>query len=122
MTSGRLENLEDGLGVTSPGRLLLAELTSAGRGQSIKPRAAVVLRDSPACFDTARTLETVQCLVQRRVLDLDDTAGALSNPARDSVAMHLTPLEGAQHEDVERTLEEVERIGHAHSPYLVRGV
>ena len=47
-------------------------------------------------------------LVERRILDLDDAVGALPDPARDGITMHLTPDQRAQDEHVECALEQIE--------------
>src|SRR5438105_3456716 len=118
----RFEHLEHSLGVASPGRFLLAQLPASRWRQPIESRAAVVLGDTPGRLDASGALEPVQCFVERCVLDLDDAIGALPDPTRDGVAMHLAPKEGPEDEHVERALEQIERFGgHAVSPYQVWG-
>src|SRR5689334_24120480 len=88
-----LEDLEHRLGITTPRLLLVAELAPADRRQLVEAGATIVLGEAPARLDTARPLESVERLVQRRILDLDDTVSPLTDPARDGVAVHLAPNE-----------------------------
>src|SRR5690348_2793378 len=79
--SGRLEHAEDRRRVLSPGRGLGAQLLAAAGGEAVELGLAVVLARAPLRLDGAGALEAMQCLVEGRVLDLEDPARAFLDPA-----------------------------------------
>src|SRR6185437_10988963 len=93
------------------------KLLAAAACEAVVPRATVVLRESPGGFHGARALQAVEGLVECRVLDSDHAVGAIVNPSRDGVTVHLAPCQRTQDEHVERSLQQVERLpGHASLP------
>ena len=54
--------------------------------------------------------EPVQCGIERALLHLKDIAGELPDPPRDRPAMLRFELEGFQDQQVERALDEVDRL------------
>jgi hypothetical protein len=48
--------------------------------------------------------------MERGIFDLEHTARALLDPAGDPIPVHGAPRERLEHENVERTVQEVDRI------------
>src|SRR5688572_1689453 len=102
-----LEHLEHRFGVLAPFGRFGAELLSTGGGELVILRPPVVLGEPPLGLDEAFALEAVKGLVESGVFDGQDVVGALTDPARDAVAMHRFPGQRLENQDVERSLEEV---------------
>src|SRR5215203_122392 len=77
-------------------------------------RAAPVLRDAPLGRDELASLETVQALVERAVIDVEGAARLLLEPVRDLEAVHGLPHERPENEQVERALHQHERLWRCH--------
>jgi hypothetical protein len=72
---------------------------------------------SPLRLDPAALLEAVEGGVEGAVEDAEGAVGAVANEAGDAVSVHAAEGEGAQDEDVERALEEIELVV-AHAPTI----
>src|SRR5688500_14899056 len=117
--SGGGEDLRHGRGVAGPRARLGAELGAAASGEAVVLGAPVVLREPPLGLDPAALLQAVEGGVEGALLDAEGVVGRLADPARDGVAVARAPAEGLEDEDVERALEELERVGsdgHRDSP------
>src|SRR5260370_14618929 len=86
-----------------------AKVETTGRRRDIDHGATFVSGYHPLCLDPALALQPVQLLVQIGVVDAERAAGALGNPPRDAISVHRLPRERLQDEDVERSLQQVER-------------
>src|SRR5205823_4033345 len=73
---------------------------------------AIVAREAPGRFEQLALLEPVKGRVERAFLDAEHVAGHVLDPTRDVVAVRRAPGEGLEDEEVERSLEEVERRVH----------
>jgi hypothetical protein len=102
------------LGVAEPARGLGAEVGASRRGGAVVARTAVVRRDAPLRLDEAALLHAMQRLIEGAVVDIQRSAGPLLEPRGDLEAVHRTPGERAEHEHVERSLDERQLVGRAH--------
>src|SRR5678816_4101195 len=80
-----LEDAEDRRRVLAPRVRFGPELLTSAHGQTIELRLAVVLAHTPFGFDRPRPLQPMERLVQRRILDLEDTPRAVLDPSRNPV-------------------------------------
>src|SRR5688572_3010786 len=112
-----LEHAGDCSRVALPGGELGAELGASPRGQLIELGLAVVLRDAPLALDPARALEAVERRVERAFLDEKDIVAAFTDLSGDGVSVQWSPAEGLEDEEVECSLQEVERGHGGCSPY-----
>src|SRR5688572_15279753 len=109
MRSGRAENELDGSRVLAPVLGLLAQLLLAEGGQSVVSRATIVLRRSPVVRDPPTILEADKGRVHRALPDIERVPRHLLDAKRDTPSVERTEGERFQHEEVERTLEDVGR-------------
>src|SRR5262249_30533234 len=91
-----------------PLRSFSAETCSTRTRQSIEPRALVVFRSTPGRLDEPFPTEPVKRRIEAAVLDLQQVVGAQPDGLSDAVPVLWAPLQGAQDEQVERTLQDVE--------------
>src|SRR5689334_18463442 len=109
----RRDHEVDGLGVARPLRKLGGELAPAGGGELVELRLAISLRVSPLCSEPSLLLHAMERGVERAFGDLQALSGDLLNPAEHGEAVHGTPAQGLEDEEVEGAAKEVEiRIGH----------
>src|SRR5262245_5250471 len=107
-----LHALEDRLHrarIAAPVGRLLGEPPPSGAGERVVSRAAVVLRRAPFGLDQTLTIQPVQRLVERRVLDRQLSTRSLTDQGRDPVAVTGARSEGPQHQEVQRSLNQRER-------------
>jgi hypothetical protein len=62
-----------------------------------------------ATFCRRTELETAEGLVERCALNGDGTVGARFHKLSDGIAVHRFPRESAQHQEVQRAVEQIER-------------
>src|SRR4051812_48703598 len=108
---GRRDDHPDRLGVPLPFRELGRELTFAEGGETIVLRLAVVFGVAPFGLEPAALLETMQRRVERALLDLQPVFRDVLDPAQDAQAVHRTPAQRLEDDEVEGAADEVE-IGH----------
>src|SRR6185437_5135966 len=83
---------------------------------------AVVLGKSPLGVDPLLPLEAVERLIECRAFDGQHAVAARVEPARDGVAVHRLPREGAEDEDVDGALQHLWRCTlHLSSSHQVSG-
>src|SRR5260221_11144678 len=110
-----LEHGFHGAGVAAPGRRLLLEPAPAGGGERVVARAAVVLGRTPLRLHEPLAVETVEGLVEGRVLDGEVARGHVADHAGDAVTMARARGQGAEDKEVERSLDERQwRKGHGY--------
>src|SRR6187402_3426032 len=81
-------------------------MRAARRGELVVPRAPIVLRHAPIRLQQSFLLEAVHGLVQRRVFDVERSAGGLLEPGDDLEAVHRGPGQRAKYEEVEGAFED----------------
>src|SRR5258708_29162803 len=112
-----LEDGFDGWGVAAPGRSLLLEPAPCGGRERVIARAPVVLGRTPLRLHEPLAVETVEGLVEGRVLDGEVAPGEVVDEAGDAVTMARARRQHAEDEEVERSLDERQcRKGHGHTP------
>ena len=95
---------------------LLTQALSAGGGERVVARAPVVVRRPPLGVDQALTIQPMERLIERGVLDGEVAVGAFVNQRRDAVAVHRPGGQDAQDQQVEGALQERKRFGGHSSP------
>src|SRR5215207_9916581 len=83
-----------------------AQVGAAGHGLAVVASATAVLRLAPLGREEVAFLEAVERLQECGVGDIEATAGAGLDPARDLEAVHGSPGQRFEDEDVERSLEQ----------------
>src|SRR5690242_20448915 len=83
-----------------------AQLEASRRRKVIVAGAAFILRDTPFRPQQIARLESVECLQQRRVGDVEPTAGSILEPTGDLESVHRPPGQRFEDEYVERALEQ----------------
>ena len=102
----RPEHERDGLGQTSPLARLFRQLPATAGGELVKARAAVVVGHAPFRPQPSRGLESLQCRVERAVVDEQRALRRSLNGERDPVAVVRSKRQRAQDEEIECSLEE----------------
>src|SRR5258706_12859236 len=95
-----------GAGVAAPGRRLLLEPAPSGGRERVVARAPVVLGRTPPRLHEPLAVETMEGLVEGRVLDAEVARGHVADHAGDAVTMARARGQGAEDEEVERSLDE----------------
>src|SRR4029079_4124420 len=93
-----------------------AQMRAASGRKLVVARAAIVVGESPLGGDEPPLFHAMQRVVERALLDVEVAAGPRFEPAGDLGAVHRTPGERFQDEDVEGALEERTVGGHSVSP------
>src|SRR5207248_8279497 len=84
------------------------ELFASRGGERIEARLAVVDRYAPLAGDPAALLETLQRGIERSVLDEELLVGGLLDGVRDALAVLRPPDEGAEDQQIQRALQQLE--------------
>src|SRR3954469_10135455 len=105
-----IEDAEERAGVLAHAVRSFLEILSAGRGEVVVPRAAVCFRHTPPRADELLLFEAMQCLIQRGAFDRDRSVGLIADVAFDAVAVHRTPAQRSENQNVDRALYEVRRF------------
>jgi hypothetical protein len=92
---------------------LSVELLAPGAGQLIILGAPVILRCAPLSLDKAAPLQAVQRGIERTLLDFYRILRDLLNPLRNGPSVAWAWSESVENQEVQRTLREIELIGHA---------
>src|SRR5262249_43836342 len=95
---------------TVPAGTLLGQLAAAGGGQAVHPDPLFVLGNLPVRGHGAFALETVERGVEGARIDLEGVARARSDRAGDPVAVLRPPGQCLQDEEVEGSLEKLDRV------------
>ena len=101
----------DGRGVVVPGFCFGAKRAAARGREVIELRALFLVRRAPLRRDPTAFFHAVKRRVERAVEHLEAAGRAVTNESRDAVAVHRSPGQRAQHEHVERALQQVEFAG-----------
>src|SRR5215216_3686047 len=115
MGSRGCEHAGDGVRIALPRRELGAELCSATRRELVELCFAVVLGGAPFALDPAVSLQTVQCRVERALLDEEGAIAPFADEPRDGVPVHRAPGQRLEDQEIECPLKQVERA-HSVSP------
>ena len=102
--SGGPKDPEDSLRVALEVGGLSLKLSASGSRQSIVLRPAIVFGHAPLGGDPRALFHAMERGVQRAVFNAQLVVGCLADPFRDGVAVHRTPRERLQDEEVERPL------------------
>ena len=86
------------------------ELSASGARERVVLRAAILFGDAPLGLDPALMLETMQGRIQRTLVNLQHIARHLANAPRDGPAVLGLQLQRLQNQQVERALDEVDRL------------
>ena len=86
--------------------------------RSIELRALLLVGAAPLRLDPATLFHAVQRRVERAVEHVEDAGRPVADESRDGVAVHRSPRQRAEHEHVERALQEVELAGR-HAPTIL---
>src|SRR5687768_5279322 len=93
-------------------------MPSSGGCERVVPRTAIVLRDAPLRLDQALALEAIEGGVERALAELKNLLRPLLEAFGNAPAMHRLELHRAEHEHVERALQDIfsgsEAFGIAH--------
>src|SRR5262245_31212263 len=79
---------------------------AAGGGELVVAGAPVVLGDAPFRAEEAFFLEAVDGLVEGGVVEVQRAVGGALEPGDDLEAVHRSPAEGAEDEEVEGAFED----------------
>jgi hypothetical protein len=115
----RAEDASDGEGELVPAGLFLGELVAAGGGELVELGALAFVGEGPFGGDPALGFEAVEGGVEGAGFDLEDVLGGLFDVLGDGVSVGGAEEEGAEDEEVERALEEVEARGHGYVDNLL---
>ena len=107
---GGTENPRDGVGQRVPLVGFDIQLPAAFGRQSVELGAAVVLRGSALERDPATLDQAVQRRIQRALLDEQHIVRSLLNRLRDGVSVRRAQAQGAKNQEIERALEERDRL------------
>src|SRR3954466_9395244 len=110
--SGHPQDEVDGVCELLPRVRLRVELPAAGPCELVELRAPVIVGRAPLRADPSLAFETMQCRVQRPLRDLECLAGHLVNSLGDRPAMLRRERERFEDQEVERSLRQIESIGH----------
>src|SRR5512138_972972 len=88
------------------------------RCDGVEPRAPVVLRDAPFRCHPPAVLEAAEGGVERALLDAEDVAGGVLDPAGHGVAVRGSEEERLEDENGERSLEQVALVAPTGHPTL----
>src|ERR1035441_2372055 len=91
-----------------PRFLLHAELLAPRRGQPVEPRAPPQLGDAPFGTDPTLVLQPVQRRIERSLVDPQHIPRNLLDAFGDGPPVLRPGLQGAENEEVERALQEIE--------------
>src|SRR5262245_14524501 len=94
--SRRLDDLEHRFGVALPYRHIAPQPPAAQGGQAVVLGATVVFREAPFGGDHAAVFETMERLIEGRILNRQDAVGTFANPSRDLVAVRRPLLKGSE--------------------------
>src|SRR5205814_9058242 len=103
-----------------PCLLLSHESPAAAGGERVVACAAIVLGRLPRRADEPLSLETIECWIQRPLVELEDVPRALLNALRDAPAMQGPELQRLENEHVERALKEVPAFLISHGSFFHR--
>src|SRR5687768_4996054 len=106
---GSAQNFRHRLREYGPGGRLGTELLPPFGGQLVVLRAPIVLGEAPLAFDPAAPFHAVQGRVQRPFFDLEHVIGELLQSSGNGVPVAWPPAQCLQHENVERSLQQVYR-------------
>src|SRR5439155_6325919 len=102
----RCEDRGEGVHVVDQLCRLGPQVCPPGWLEPVVSRASRVFRDAPLGRDQLPRLHAVQRLEERSVLDGETSPGPILEPTGDLEAVHRTPRESFENEDVERSLEQ----------------
>src|SRR5688572_17193697 len=88
-------------------------MAAAGDREVVVPGPPIVVGRSPLALDQPALFEAVERLVQGAVQQLESSIASPIEPVRDLDAVHWPPVEGLEHENVERSAKDRHRFGHA---------
>src|SRR6185437_7753908 len=92
-------------------RLLSGELLSAGGGERVVSRAAIVVRRAPLGAHVAVEEEALEGGVEGAFADLEYVLGDVAQSLGDAVAVHRLGAQGAKDEEVKGTGEQLGLAG-----------
>jgi hypothetical protein len=107
----RGQDTSDGFAEAIPFEMLGGKLFAPRRREPVEARAAIVGGSAPLGDHPAFLEETLERGIERTVLDFEGLAGGLLNEFGDAVAMHRSPAEGAENDEVEGALHDFEAVG-----------
>ena len=90
-----------------PSRELVAQMLTSCGGEPIELGFAIGVGESPLLLEVAFALEAVERRIQGTFLDAQRVAGGLSDPAADGVAVHRSPADGFEDQEVEGAREQI---------------
>ena len=103
----RTHHAGDGVHEFGPLRMFAPELLPPGGRKAIIPGAAAVLRDLPFGGDPAFDLQALECRIERAELDIQGLVRSAANGLGDAIPMQRSEEESAEHQHVERALQQV---------------
>lgn len=106
---GRPQHLLHCRRVASPCRRLTPQVLAPSGSETVELGSTVVLGNAPLGRDQFALLQAVQCRIERPLLHPERIVGELLNPSGDAVSVHRPPREGLQHQQIQRTLQQIGR-------------
>src|SRR4029079_1589300 len=98
---------------------LVFEIGPALGGDAIVSRAPVFCGEPPIRREEAPLLHAMDRLHERTILDSEAAGGTFFEPQNNFEGVHRTPRQGFQHQNVERSANELHLVGHMLPPKIL---